>query len=128
MDREELIPDQIELGKKVLEALSSRLPIAAAFWFLLPDSGWRYVLASSQFDKLASVDAYRTLQKELNAIQVPAGRTFIGTVSIVKTDHPLVILLKSAINTGSEAVSGTRFTGNVINGQYIKDAYLYRVS
>lgn len=126
--KNELRVDQIDLGKKVLEDLSSRMPIAVAFWYLLPDSGWRYVLASPQFDKLVSVDAYEALQEELDNISDPEESTFINNVSIVKTSHPLVGLLKQAINTGSEAISGIRFTGNVINDQYIKDAYIYRVS
>ncbi|NIV68021.1 hypothetical protein GWN43_04130 [Candidatus Bathyarchaeota archaeon] len=47
-------------------------------------------------------------------------------ISVISTEHDLVKLLRAAIHTGP-GISGIRFTGNVINGVFIDDAYIYRM-
>ncbi|HTE21624.1 MAG TPA: hypothetical protein VK674_01140 [Candidatus Limnocylindria bacterium] len=127
MDRKELREDYIELGKKVLEGLNSDFAVTSAFWFLLPDSGWRFVVATPVLDRDGPAKAYETLQTKLSAI-LGTDNSFINNVSVVSPSNSLIKLLKSAINTGPDSISGIRFTGNVINSQYIEGAYIYRIS
>ncbi len=129
MDRKELSEESIQLGRKVLIGLDqAHFPVTAAFWLLLPETeGWRYVIATKLIDELGPIEAYGKLQKELVKI-LGKDNIFIKYTSIVSPTHPLISLLRVAIQTGPESISGIRFTGNVINGQYIDDAYIYRVS
>jgi len=50
-----------------------------------------------------------------------------GDITVVKDNDPLVVLLRKAISTGL-GISGVRFTNNSINGTFIDDAYIYRLS
>ena len=50
----------------------------------------------------------------------------IDDIQLIPYLSPLVIMLKSAISTGS-GISGIRFQNNVINGQLIEDAFIYRM-
>lgn len=128
MDRKELREDYIELGRKTLKGLDeSGIKATSALWFLLPDSGWRFVIATPSFDENDPSKAYRLLQGKIIDI-LGDGNSLINSISIIGPQHPLVQLLKVGINTGSDSISGIRFTGNVINGQFIEDAYIYRVS
>ena len=128
MDRKELREDYVDLGKKVLIGLDeSNFKVTSAFWFLLTDSGWRFVIATPVLDEDGPTKAYQALQTKLTTI-LGTDSPFINNVSIVSPSHPLIKLLKLAINTGADSVSGIRFTGNVVNNQYIEDAFIYRIS
>jgi hypothetical protein len=128
MDSKELRNDFIDIGGRVLAGLDdSDINVSSAFWFLLPDSGWRLVIATSIFDEVGANGAYETLLKKVAGI-LGGDNAFINSISIVSPSHPLVQLLRSAINTGPDSNSGIRFKGNIINGQLIEDAYIYRVS
>jgi hypothetical protein len=45
---------------------------------------------------------------------------------MVSPKHPLLQLLKGAIQTGP-GINGIRFSRNMINGTYIDDAFIYRL-
>ena len=130
MDRKELNQEKIDLGKKVLIGLDQdEFPVAAAFWLLDTDAAsWKYMIASSVLDEVGPIAAYQKFLQELEKIVDPRHDDFSHHVSLISPSSPLVRLLKVAVNTGPTSVSGIRFTGNVINNQYIDDAYLYRVS
>lgn len=70
---------------------------------------------------------YRKIRGVLG--RLPAGAAAVGTkdISVVDEKDPLFLLLRSAISTGP-GVGGIRFSRNVVNGQLIEDAYLYRVT
>jgi hypothetical protein len=45
----------------------------------------------------------------------------------VKDNDPIVVLLRKAISTGP-GIAGVRFTNNSVNGTFIDDAYIYRLT
>ena len=53
-------------------------------------------------------------------------RISLMDISVVEDNDPLIFLLRKAVRT-SEGVSGIRFSQNAINGQFIEDAYIYRL-
>jgi hypothetical protein len=55
----------------------------------------------------------------------PSPDISVNDISIISTDNALAKLIKSAIHTGKE-IAGIRFTGNVVNGVLIDDAFIYR--
>lgn len=129
MDRKELNQDNIEIGKRVLMGLDSDLfPVTAAFWLLDTEAlRWKYIVATPVLDEIGPLETYRKFFVELRKIMDP-DNAFSKAVSVVSPSHPLIRLLRGAINTGRDSVSGIRFTGNAINNQYIEDVYLYRIS
>lgn len=128
MDKKTLVNIDIAEGKKILEFLDdSALKISSAFWFYLQDiEEWRLIFATPEIDvegpKKTYAKVQKIFQKYKNEINIP-----LEAVSIVSPTNQLILLLRSAINTGSE-ISGIRFSGNVINGELITDSYLYRVT
>jgi hypothetical protein len=48
-------------------------------------------------------------------------------LSAVSPHHETVGLLRQVVKTGRE-LSGIRLTGNSINGVYVDDAYIYRMT
>ena len=49
-------------------------------------------------------------------------------VGVANIDHPIVQLMKFAIETGENDVSEIRFSRNTINGTFIEDSLIYRSS
>lgn len=125
---DQLTPDMIKSGGLIVAALDKlNLIVKGAFWLLLPDQHvWRLVIASPEVRRVGPKAVYR---KVVSALQrLPSEASPVGTkdISVVDDRDPLVVLLRSMITTGP-GISGVRFSKNVINGQLIEDAYLYRI-
>lgn len=125
---DQLTPDMIKSGGLIVAALDKlNLIVKGAFWLLLPDQHvWRLVIASPEVRRVGPKAVYR---KVVSALQrLPSEASPIGTkdISVVEDRDPLVVLLRSMVATGP-GISGVRFSRNVINGQLIEDAYLYRI-
>ncbi len=100
--------------------------VAYALYF--PESDrWRFVVASPEVRVRGPHAAYRKI--EALARKFPdAAKVFApGDLTVVKDNDPLVVLLRKAISTGS-GISGIRFTNNSINGTFIDDALIYRLT
>lgn len=126
---DQLTPDMIKSGELIVRALDKlNLVVKGAFWLLLPEQHvWRLMIASPEVRTIGPKAVYR---KVVSALQtLPAGASRIGTkdISVVEDRLPLVQLLRSMIATGP-GISGIRFSRNVISGQLIEDAYLYRLA
>ena len=126
MVREALVEADIEGGARLLEGLDEAgYPVAAAFW--LYDSRpeeWRLYVASSVVAKEGPRKAYERIQSVMGKVSDVGFR--LDNIAAVATNDSFVKLLQQAIHTGP-GISGIRFTGNVINGTLIEDAYIYRL-
>ena len=126
---DQLTPDMINSGGLIVAALDKlNLVVKGAFWLLLPEQRvWRLVIASPEVRLLGPKAVYRKVVAALQ--RLPAEADPIGTkdISVVEDKDPLVVLLRSMISTGP-GISGIRFSRNVINGQLIEDAYIYRIA
>lgn len=114
----------IQGGKELLEKLdNANVTIDAALWFYFPDiQSWKLLLSLPDVINQGPKAAYQTVQKVLFE-----GLPFsLDDIAVSKPDSPLLKLMRIAINTGA-GISGIRFTNNVINGQLIQDAYIYRL-
>lgn len=125
----DLTTPMMEGGQQLLTLLDQAgFPVRACFWFYFPESDrWRFVVASPEVRARGPRAAYRKIQAI--ARKVPGGADLFapGDVTAVKDNDPLVELLRTAVSKGS-GVSGIRLTGNSVNGTFIDDAYIYRVS
>ena len=121
-----LSSEMILSGKQLLSAADSKLPIAAAFWLLPPEtSSWRLVLATPAVRAEGPKSVYKKLMALLKRIQTPAGLS-MANISVIDTTDPVVSLFRTAIRT-THGIGDIRFTRNTINGVFIPDAYVYRI-
>jgi len=126
--KEALSKEMIDAGANLTQLLDENNFIAtASLWFFnLDSSAWRFVIASPQVDTKGTKNAYRKVQEILLTLSNGDGSIHLKDITLVSTQDPLISLLKIAIRT-SKAISGIRFSKNLINGVLIEDAYLYRL-
>ncbi len=124
----QLTPEMIAAGKSFTERLDKiRFPIRAIFWmFLTEPNKWRLIISSPTVSNLGPRRAYQQIQNILAYGPPPKINLPLDDISLVETKHALVQLLSTAIGT-DKGISAIRFSQNTINGQYIEDAYIYRL-
>jgi len=115
-------------GESLLEALDEAgLKVNAAFWFLFPDfEQWRLVISLPKLEAKGPRHAYEEVQKVLRKAN-DATSIALSDVTIAPKKSRLLELLRSAVKTGP-GISRIRFSDNVVNGQYITDALIYRLN
>jgi len=125
--KETLSGEQIAAGAELVKKLDEKeIPLAAAFWFFLPEPNqWRLILASPLVRLEGPKRLYRQVQSLLTKVGDSAVR--LADVAVIDSQDPLILLLGNAIRTGT-GISGIRFSRNTINGVFIDDAYIYRLS
>ncbi len=128
MDKTVLVEQDMKDGKKLIQALDKAgFPVNAALWFYSSESDdWRLLLASPVVDQKGSREAYTFVQSILAELPKNFGISLIN-VSVVSPNDELIKLLKIVIQTGPRDLAGIRFSRNVIENQFIEDAYIYRV-
>lgn len=122
-----LTNELIEGGRSLVNQLDdNNAKVNGAFWFLLPEqSFWKLMISLDDVESIGPRAAYTRIQKALSKIAQPQGLT-LDDVALLKPTAPILKLMKVALKTGP-STSGIRFTNNVINGQLIPDAYIYRL-
>lgn len=127
MDKTVLVERDIEEGKRLLRTLdTANIEVKAALWFYMPENGrWRLLVATPLVDEKGPKEAYAAIRRVLAQSPSPF-EISLRQISVVSPNHDLVRLLGTVIHTGS-GISDIRFTGNVINGVFIEDAYIYRI-
>ena len=126
MGSQSLLNAQVEEGKTTLAALDAAgLDVRAAFWIF--DEGsqtWRFTVAEPTVDTKGTHALYEMMAKAL------AGRSNalpLREIYVVSSDDRLVSLVRMAIATPGNAISGITFTGNVVMGNRIPDMFIYRM-
>lgn len=117
----------IQGGKDLLAKLdNANVFIDAALWFYFSElQSWKLLLSLPNVINQGPKAAYQTVQAALSGFS--EGLPFsLEDILVSKPDSPLLNLMRIAINTGS-GISSIRFSNNVINGQLIQDAYIYRL-
>lgn len=122
-----LSPDLVKGGENLLRELDdANANVRAAVWFYFPEEGlWKLLLSFPNLEKEGPKAAYARVQRALTKLgekQAP----HLDDVAVAKPNAPLLQLLKTTIRTGP-GISGIRFSNNVINGQLVPDAYIYRL-
>ncbi len=124
-----LSDEMIKAGEELVKRLDkSEFRVKAAFWFFQTDNEvWRLIIASPKVKDKGPRQAYKSIQEIVKQIPSQKPRIELQNISVVDSSHHLVSLLKSAIKTGT-GISGIRFSQNTINGEFIEDAYIYRLT
>ncbi len=122
---EAMIRAGAELTKKLDEL---QWPVLASLWLYLSEGNqWKLVLASPLVASDGPKKSYETIQAALAETPAAAGAVALSDIGVTDSNDQLIQLLHVAIKTGP-TVGGIRFTRNVINGHFIEDAYIYRLS
>lgn len=125
--RESLTEEMIRAGEELTKKLDeSASPVTAAFWFYVAEENhWRLIFASPLVAKKGPKAGYDAVAEALAALR--RNYTALRYISVVEPGNPLVQLLASAVSTGP-GMTGIRFSQNTVNGKFIDDAYLYRLT
>lgn len=128
MAKAALVEQDIHLGETAVRRLDAAgVIVPAAFWLYLSDAEiWRLVLATPLVDELGPQGAYRRVGDVLLGTE-PAVDLSIDDIAVASPNSETVVLLGLATSTGSE-IGRIRFSRNVVNGVFIEDAYIYRLS
>ena len=127
--KDPLTQSMIRAGAELTRKLDEvRWPVVASLWFYLPESNqWKLILASPSVRSEGPKKSYEKIQAALASVPNLEGALALSDIGVTDPEDPLIALLRVAITTGP-TVSGMRFTRNVINGHFIEDAYIYRIS
>lgn len=131
MVKTSLVERDVEDGKQLLKALARPKPngtsfrVKAAFWLYRPESmGWRLMLATPLVDEKGRLATYAHLRKLLDSIQPLNLSTH--NISVLSPRDPLAKAVRGALRIASDS-EDVRFSGAMIGGTYVEDAYLYRL-
>jgi hypothetical protein len=127
--KESLTEVMIRAGAELTRKLDERgWPVIASLWLYRSEANrWRLVLASPLVASDGRRKSYEIVQAALEATPAAEGAMALSNVSVTEPTDPLIALLCAAARTET-MVEGLRFTRTVINGRFIDDAYIYRMS
>ena len=116
-----------EAGNRLIQTLDvSDLEITAALWFYETETdSWRLLLATPLVATEGSRAAYERILQVLSSH--PEIELHLTDITVLPPSDPLLQLLRTAIRTG-HTIAGITFSRTVINGTYIEDAYIYRIT
>jgi len=120
----EPLEPSIEFGEDILRLIDAAgYPVSVALW-LKEDSKWTLVLGTSLYDRKGPREAYLRLIEALSSE---------GQVVLVKlplrlegNQNPLIKGLRKTFGK-TASVEGMRLGGHRIGGEWIDDAYVYRI-
>ena len=127
--KEPLTEAMIRAGAELTRKMDERgWPVVASLWLYRSEANrWRLVLASPLVAADGRRKSYEIVQAALAATSAAEGTMSLSDVGVTKPTDPLIALLCAAARKETMA-EGLRFTRTVINGRFIDDVYIYRVS
>jgi hypothetical protein len=104
------------------------LKVRAALWLFDPDTHlWRLLYGIDEVDEMGPRSVYKKVRSAILTDPKMSGELDLRDVAVESPNNRLFGLLRSAINTGP-GISGIRFARNSINGTFIEDSFIYRLS
>lgn len=127
--KEQLTEAMIRAGAELTRKLDELgWPVLASLWLYISDGNqWKLILASPRVVSDGPKKSYEKIQAALKTMPTAEGAIALSDIGVTDPNNPLIALLRGAVSTGP-TVGGIRFTRNAINGQFIEDAYIYRMS
>ena len=118
----------ISAGERLARYLvNSEIPIDALLWIYVPESNaWRFLVASPEVKINGPKSVYQKIRSSIEQMPGDEERVAWDDIVVVDSNDPLIKLLRQAITTG-QAISGIRFSRNIVNGVLIEDAYIYKL-
>jgi len=125
--KEVLTAEMVQAGKDLTIILDrTQLAISGSLWLYLPDKGiWRLLIASELVDSKGPRHVYRKIQSALRKSSDELGDISLNDISVVSPRTPLISALTRILRL--PIGGGLRFSKNTVNGQFIEDAYIYKL-
>ena len=115
-----LVEQDVQNGRKLIEALEGRLPISAAFWWNVEDTNeWRLVIVSQMVSAGDARLAYRLVDQALSETRVPISLENISVLSPADLRYKQVRLASQGVP------SGITLAHNFGSVGLAGDAYIY---
>jgi hypothetical protein len=129
MVKELLTSEMIDVGENLLKSLDAMgLPITAAMWlFDAETNDWRLKFASPATSIIGRREVYGKVAEARNALGLSSDDFPLDTVGLFDSGDKLIGSLQKALKTGP-GISRIRYSRNVVNGQFIHDALIYRLT
>ena len=127
--KESLTNEMIEAGAELIRRLDAAgFELNAGLWLYMEEpNAWRLILASPIVTRDGPSKAYQRIQSVMSKKREDRKVLSLAHISAVEPDKPIVALLRKAVKTGN-GISGVRFSRNAVNGQYIEDSYIYKMT
>ena len=124
-----LSEEMINAGAKLIDQLDEcSYLVHGALWLYYPDpETWRLVIALPDVRSHGPRKAYKLVQAVVSRMPKEEPTIALQNISVVDAKDSFISMLRSAIQPG-EGISGIRFSRNTINGIYVEDAYIYRLT
>jgi hypothetical protein len=126
--KESLSQQMIESGAKLTRQLDAEgMAVTASLWFYDTDANdWRFLIATADIRSEGVREIYKKVQSVVTAMPSDSSIA-LKDITVLDSDDPLISILRIGVRTGT-GISCIRFSRNMINGTYIEDAYIYRLT
>ena len=126
--KESLSEHMIASGAELTRQLDAKgIAVTGALWFYDSDANdWRFLIATADVRSEGVREAYKKVQAVVTAMPIDNSIP-LKDISVVDSDDPVISTLRVGVRTGA-GISHIRFSRNMINGTYIEDAYIYRLT
>jgi hypothetical protein len=127
--KEILTQEMIQAGAELTRRLGeAHLEVHASLWLYMPDKNlWRLIVASPAVRQDGPKKVYQQIQTILSKMSDQTWKIPLHDISVVEDNDPLIASLRTSMGT-KDGVSGRRFSRDTINGHFIEDAYIYKMT
>ncbi|MCA9233154.1 MAG: hypothetical protein KDA57_21080 [Planctomycetales bacterium] len=118
----------IEDGRSLVQSLDdSGIDVQGALWFYFSEQSlWRLLIETPMVESAGPRDTYSKIQSSLSKLKKQGNSLSLDEVALAKPEADLLKLLRLMVSTDS-GLHSMRFSNNMINGQLIEDAFIYRL-
>jgi hypothetical protein len=127
--KDQLTDSMVEAGAELTKALDQTgVAVTTALWLFNPEvNEWRLLFGSPDTAVTGPRRVYDHIRTAIQSLGERAQPVPLSSIGLLDPSSELVRLLRIAIQTGP-SVAKIRFSKNSINGHFIDDALIYRVS
>jgi len=127
--KEMLTQEMVQAGAEITRRLDeAHLEVRASLWLYMPDKNlWRLIVASPAVRHDGPKKVYQQIQTILSKMSDKTWKIPLHDISVVEDSDPLIVSLGTSIGT-KDGISGRRFSRDTINGHFIEDAYIYKMT
>jgi hypothetical protein len=127
--KEMLTQEMVQAGAELTRLLDkAHLEVRASLWLYLPDKNlWRLIVASPAVRQDGPKKVYQHIQTILSKMSDKSWKIPLHDISVVEESDPLIASLRTSLGT-KDGIAGRRFSRDTINGHFIEDAYIYKMT